>query len=258
MKKIYLFFFMSCLIVMACNVPTGAKLYIAEPVLVTQPSYAGMRFYVYQPYNMPKNWYATFDGYPVVKNGDGVWVYGTYAGPNLIPTHYVVGSVVPSMAGLSPYTEHVQISSISSLPQLVTQTLPMVTDEVEVVHHSYPYPHAMTMSTYVPDWLFNSRFMALGKWKDSVDRVGVLHRVNIPVAWHGNYPKVIYAWNGYMWHQMLAREGESPNRVLKNNLYTLTKQTKHNGFVWYKADMPLLAQQAGQWGYYWMGEVMPR
>ncbi|MCL2031610.1 MAG: hypothetical protein FWG93_08715, partial [Oscillospiraceae bacterium] len=86
MKKFYLFFFTSFLIVLFCNVPAGAKLYIAEPLLVNQPPYAGMRFYVYRPYNMPKDWYATFDGYPVIRNKDGVWVYGTYSGPNLIPT----------------------------------------------------------------------------------------------------------------------------------------------------------------------------
>jgi len=224
--------------------PAAAKLYLAEPVLVTQPSYAGMRFYVYKPYNMPKDWYATFDGYPVVKNKDGVWVYGTYAGPNLVPTHYVVGSVVPSAAGLSPYANPVQISSMSSLPQLETQVMPTVA-------------RPPAQSTYMPDWLFNGRFMALGRWKDSVDRIGVLHRLNVPVAWSGNYPRVVYAWDGDSWYQMLAREGERPADVLKNNLYTLTRQARHNGFSWYEADIPVLSQQAGQWGYYWMGEVMP-
>ena len=77
-----------------------ARVYVAEPLLVAQPSYAGMQFYVYRPYNMPKNWYVTFDGYPVTKNRDGVWVYGTASGPNLNPTNYIVGSVVPSMAGI--------------------------------------------------------------------------------------------------------------------------------------------------------------
>ena len=246
MKKFYPFFFILCLVVLLCNVPAEAKLYLAEPALVTQPSYAGMRFYVYKPYNMPKDWYVTFDGYPVVRNRDGVWVYGTYAGPNLIPTHYVVGSVVPSAAGLSPYANPVQISSISSLPHPAMQVLPTV---------AFSPPE---LSTYMPDWLFNGHFMALGRWKNSVDRIGILHRLNIPVAWHGNSPKVIYAWNGYGWHQMLAREGERPDNVLKNNLYTLTRQVKSSGFIWYEADMPILAQQAGQWGYYWMGEVIPR
>jgi len=237
---------MACSIVLSWKTPAHAKLYVAEPALVNQPAYAGMRFYVYKPYNLPKDWYATFDGYPVVKNKDGVWVYGTYAGPNLVPTHYVVGSVIPSMASLSPYANPVQISSISSLPQLVAQPQTMIVG------------NPPTQSTYMPAWLFDGRFMALGRWKDSVDRVGVLHRSNIPVAWRGSFPKVIYAWNGDSWHQMLAREDERPARVLKNNLYTLTKQIRRNNFVWYEADLLMLSQQAGQWGYYWMGEVMPR
>ena len=247
-KKFYLVFFMMCLTVLPWRTPAFAKLYIAEPMLVYHPPYAGMRFYVYKPYDTPKNWYVTFDGYPVCRNKDGVWVYGTFAGPNLIPTHYIVGSVVPAAAGLLPYANHVQISSMTTLPQpqLVTQTLPVMIDG----------PPAL--STYMPDWLFNGRFMALGRWKDSVDHIGILHRLNAPVAWRGNYPKVIYAWTGNMWYQMLAPEGERPSRVLKSNLYTLTRQVNANGFVWFEADMPVLSQQAAQWGYYWMGEVMPR
>ncbi len=54
--------------------PAEARVYVAEPLLVVQPSYAGMQFYVYRPYNMPKNWYVTFDGSPVTKNRDGVSV----------------------------------------------------------------------------------------------------------------------------------------------------------------------------------------
>ena len=54
-----------------------AKRYITEPLLVPQSPYAGMTFYVYRPYNMPKDWYITLDGYPVHKNDDGTWVYGT-------------------------------------------------------------------------------------------------------------------------------------------------------------------------------------
>ncbi|MEA3284793.1 MAG: hypothetical protein U9Q00_07490 [Synergistota bacterium] len=42
-----------------------AATYIAEPVLVTQPVYDGMSFYVYRPYNMPAGWFVTYDGYPV-------------------------------------------------------------------------------------------------------------------------------------------------------------------------------------------------
>ncbi|MDR3264556.1 MAG: hypothetical protein LBT15_00955 [Synergistaceae bacterium] len=233
--------------------PAAAKVYVAEPLLVAQPAYAGMRFYVYRPYDMPKNWYVTFDGYPVTKNGDGVWVYGTYAGPVLTPTNYIVGSVMPSMAGLSPYTKSVQISSITSLPG---GGMGMAVQQ-PVASAWIPADEAGSTSTYVPDWYFDSRFMALGNWKQSVDRVGILHRPGIPVAWRGNYPKVIYAWNGRSWYQMTAREGQLPVDVLKDNLYALTRMVNQNDFIWYEADMPVLSQQTTTWGYYWMGEVAP-
>jgi len=255
MKKFYLFLFalfVFCVLALsASNAPVEAlgRLFIAEPALVHQPSYAGMRFYVYRPHNLPPGWYATFDGYPVFRNRDGVWVYGTFAGPNLIPTHFVVGSIVPSMAGLIPYAQPLQISSFTTLPrvpQMVTQPWPIIVGD--------PPTH----STYKPDWLFNSRFMALGSWRETVDRIGILHRVNTPVAWRGDFPRVIYAWNGNIWFQMMAREGDRPVDVLRDNMHTLTRQVRQNNFTWFQVDMPILAQQAGQWGFYWMGEVMAR
>ncbi len=104
---------------------------------------------------------------------------------------------------------------------------------------------------------FNARFMALGSWKTSVDRVGILHKPAVPVAWRGNSPRVLYAWNGRSWYQMTAREGERPVDVLRNNLYALTRMVHQNRFMWYEADMPVLSQQAAEWGFYWMGEVVP-
>jgi hypothetical protein len=205
-----------------------------------------MCFYVYKPYNMPKGWYATFDGYLVTQNKDGVWVYGTYFGPNLTPTHYIVGSIAPSAAGLSPYINPLQISSATTLAP------PIPVGQPSFMRAGEAY------STYMPDWLFDGRFMALGKWKDSVDRVGILHKPGVPVAWRGNSPKVIYAWDGYSWYQMMAQAGQRPVDVLKRNIYALTRRVNHSGFVWYEADMPVLSQQAAAWGYYWMGEIVPR
>ena len=238
-----------------CASPAEAirsRLFLAEPLLVDQPAYAGMRFYVYRPYDMPSNWYLTFDGYPVTKNRDGVWVYGTFAGPSLTATNYVVGSVVPAMAGLSPYTSSLQVSSARTLPPPVTPGIAVQQPQMQRI------PEEPVTSTYMPDWLFNSRFMALGGWKDSVDRIGILHSPSMPVAWRGNFPKVIYAWNGHGWFQMMAREGQTPFNVLRSNIYALTRQASQNRFVWYEADMPVLSQQASAWGYYWMGEIIPR
>ena len=247
-----------CLLVIGVSDVAWAKVYVAEPLLVAQPSYAGMRFYVYKPYNLPKDWYATFDGYPVIKNKDGVWVYGTYSGPNLTPTNYIVGSIIPSMAGLSPYVSEVQISSVTTLPQprILPQSAPSAARQPTAM--SRGIASGRTTSTYMPDWLFNSHFMALGRWKQSVDRVGILHKPSIPVAWKGNTPKVIYAWTGRTWYQMTARPEERPVDVLKNHLYTLTRLVNHQDFTWYAADMPVLSQQSSVWGYYWMGEILPR
>jgi hypothetical protein len=239
--------------------PSEAKVYLAEPLLIEQPFYAGMRFYVYKPYGMPPNWYATFDGYPVIRNRDGVWVYGTYSGPNLIPTHYIVGSVVPAMAGLSPYTTEVQVSSVRTLPYPFPSSGSGGKEApISARQPAKPKPVTDSHSTYMPDWLFDERFLALGRWKGSVDRIGILSKLGAPVAWSGNSPKVIYAWNGQGWYQMMAREGQRPEAILKDNIYALTRQIKHNKFVWYEADIPVLSQQAAVWGYYWMGELMFR
>ena len=231
--------------------PAEARVYVAEPLLVAQPSYAGMQFYVYRPYNMPKNWYVTFDGYPVTKNRDGVWVYGTASGPNLNPTNYIVGSVVPSMAGIVPWVRPAQISSHVTVPP----------PEVAAVRQPGLPPSRSaggeTHSTWVPDWSFNPRFMAIGNWQSSVDRMGVLHNPAVPVAWKGNLPRAIYVWTGRSWYQITPRADQRPVDALKGQLYELTRMVKRNRFIWYEADMPVLAQQATEWGYYWMGEVVP-
>ena len=229
----------------------GAKVYVAEPLLVDQPTYAGMTFYVYQPYNMPKDWYVTFDGYPVHKNADGVWVYGTSNGPVLTPTNYIVGSVVPSMAGIAPWVQPAQISAFRSLPNTETMAVQQPAPPTSTL------TQGQTTSTWVPDWTYNTRFMAIGGWKASVDRIGVLHKPATPVAWMGNSPKVIYIWTGQSWYQVAPRESETPLSALRRELYNITKMVNRNQLVWYEEDMPVLAQQATAWGYYWMGEVLP-
>jgi hypothetical protein len=248
-RNVFLLFFL------VFRAPAEADVYVAEPLLVPQPAYAGMRFYVYKPYNLPKGWYATFDGYPVTKNRDGVWVYGTYHGPNLTPTHYIVGSVVPSMAGLSPYVGSVQISSVTSLPESA-RAQPQAVRQPSGITGAVSFIPPGRSPTYMPDWLFNDRFLVLGRWKESVDRIGILTKPAIPVAWKGHSPKVIYAWTGREWYQITAREGERPAGALKNQLYTLTRLAQRGGLTWYDADIPLFSQQAAVWGYYWMGEIL--
>ncbi|MDR1740625.1 MAG: hypothetical protein LBR38_02095 [Synergistaceae bacterium] len=234
------------------------KFYAVEPLLVEQPPYAGMKFSLYKPYNAPAGWYATFDGYPVTKNKDGVWVYGTFNGPIITPTHYVVGSVVPSLAGLNPFPGSVQISSVTTLPDAGRSELATQPSVGARLGTAVPLPGTPS-STYMPDWLFDMRFMQLGGWKSSVDRVGVLNKPSLPVAWRGNYPRVIYAWTGHAWYHMTARsDGEHPTDIIRNHIYELTRMSKRSGFTWYESDTPVLSRQAMVWGYYWMGEVAPR
>ncbi|MBQ9895924.1 MAG: hypothetical protein IJM40_01270 [Synergistaceae bacterium] len=249
MRKILALIFLLLILI----APASAKVYIAEPLLVQQPAYAGMNFYVFRPYNMPKDWYVTFDGYPVKKNKDGVWVYGTSNGPNLTPTSYIVGSVVPSMAGLTPWVQQAQISALRKLPNAE-----MTSARVTQGSPSAKFlANGQTHSTYIPDWTYNYKFMAIGNWRDSVDRIGVLRKPAVPVAWKGNSPKILYIWTGQTWHQVLVRD--RPASTLRGKFYELNKLVKSQSskvnFKWYADDTPALAQQTSAWGYYWMGEI---
>ena len=238
------------LVLLCLAVSSGeAKLYITEPLLVPQSPYAGMTFYVYRPYNMPKGWYVTLDGYPVYKNPDGTWVYGTAEGPNLVPTNYVVGSVVPSMAGLSKWVSDVQISELRKLQNI---------EPLEVRQKGYTrnqMAQGKKYSTYIPDWSLNPAFMAIGNWKATVDRIGVLNNPAIPVAWSGNHPKVLYAWTGNIWHQVNISEARSAKSAILHDYPVLKRLVRDSGFKWYEQDMPILAQQAKAWGFYWLGEI---
>ena len=242
--------FVLALALLACvSVQAEAKRYITEPLLVPQSPYAGMTFYVYRPYNMPPDWYITLDGYPVHKNADGTWVYGTSEGPNLVPTNYVVGSVVPSMAGITKWVSDAQISELRKLPNAET---------LEVRQKGYTrnqMAQGQNYSTYIPDWTFSPTFMAIGNWKGTVDRIGVLNNPTMPIAWKGTHPKVVYAWTGKGWHQVNVSESRTPVSAIMHDYKTLKKLLRESGFKWYEQDMPILAQQAKAWGYYWLGEI---
>jgi hypothetical protein len=237
----------------------------AEPLLVVQPSYVGMQFYVSQPQGLPPHWYTTFDGYPVWKNAEGIWLYGSFSGSELIPTNYIVGSVVPSVAGLVPYVAvqaapaqamSVQAAAVQTVPVPVTS----VRGAVAVPQPTaVPVVPAMAVPAYsMPEWGLNPHFMALGDWRGNVDRVGILHKPAVPIAWKGHLPKVVYAWTGTMWYQMVVREGERAGDVLRNNLYLLVRLVHQNHApAWREPDALFLAHLSAQWGYSWMGEITP-
>ncbi|MBQ3645467.1 MAG: hypothetical protein IJP96_03075 [Synergistaceae bacterium] len=226
-----------------------AKRYITEPLLVPESPYSGMTFYVYKPYNMPKDWYITLDGYPVKQNSDGMWVYGTSEGPNLVATNYVVGSVIPSMAGLTKWVSDAQVSELRRLPS---------NEIVAVQQRNFTrsqMAQGQNYSTYIPDWTFRSDFMMIGNWKGSVDRIGVLDNPAVPVAWKGKSPKVVYVWVGNGWHQINVRESQRPvNALIRENM-KIKRLLRQTNFKWYEQDMPILAQQSRAWGYYWLGEI---
>lgn len=226
-----------------------AKVYVTEPLLVPQSPYNGITFYVYRPYNMPDDWYITLDGYPVKKNHDGMWVYGTSEGPNLVATNYVVGSIVPSMAGITKWVSDAQISELRKLPsQEMTAVQQRTFTRSQMAN-------GQTHSTYIPDWTYNPAFMAIGNWKGTVDRIGVLNNPTAPAAWSGSRPKVIYVWTGTSWYQIDTGTSPTPLNALRRHYTELKRVLRGSKLRWYAQDMPILAQQAKAWGYYWLGEL---
>ena len=248
---------------------------IGAPILITQPAYSGMQFYAYRPHNIPSGWYATYDGYPVFKGADGVWMYGSNSGRGIVPTSYVVGSVVPSVVGLVPWAATsvpavvapaappviapVVTSTPHGVDTLAPQTVTVLTNqgmETAVATPPLQPAAAPVNALYVPGWAVNSSFLAIGNWSRSVDRIGVLVKPALPVAWKGRYPKVIYAWTGQSWYQITLRDGTSPFSALKNKAYDLTVISNKTNFHWRDEDMGTLAQYAAMWGYTWMGQIL--
>ena len=92
---------------------SGGAFCAEKAILVTQPAYHSMSFYVYKPVNVPRDFYVTFDGYLVYKNSRGVWNYGSAEKGGVVKTDYVVGAVIPSVVRLKPY--NVKISSVAPI-----------------------------------------------------------------------------------------------------------------------------------------------
>ncbi|WP_158612280.1 hypothetical protein [Fretibacterium sp. OH1220_COT-178] len=242
------------LAVATCAVAAQVWVSSPDPILITQPAYAGMQFYVYRPYNIPSGWYATYDGYPVFRNADGIWVYGSCVGTSIVPTAYIVGSVVPSVAGLVPWVPAPVCAPVVSPVPVVRTAVAPVAAVAPVVPVA---PVAVMTPVYVPCWVRNPNFVAIGGWGRSVDRIGVLSKPAVPVAWKGRRPDVIYAWTGRSWYQIDLDEWESPVDVLRGKLYELTCMSNRNNLVWTDQDMNVLAQHAALWGYRWMGQIVP-
>lgn len=222
--------------------------FASDSMLVRQPAYHSMSFYVHKPANLPRDFYVTYDGYLVYKNERGIWHYGSAEKNGIIRTGYVVGSVIPSVVRLKPY--NTRISSVAP----ILNTPPAKSDRVIYT----PPESTLYREAKAPKWAGDSSFMAIGKWQKSVDRIGVTSGLSIPVAWKGNYPEAIYAWTGRRWKQ-LDSNGKHITAIstLRRELYDLTVEiNRTNALHWTNEDSRILAQYANQWGYQWAGIVI--
>ncbi|WP_157367233.1 hypothetical protein [Aminiphilus circumscriptus] len=236
---------------------------IAEPVLVTQPAYAGMSFYVYRPYNMPAGWFVTFDGYPVMKAKDGKWIYGFYDGKGIVPSGYVVGSVVPGAVqlmplfpsqGAAPSPGTVQPQSEGAFSPGVVVQAPA--DVVAAAPPSVPVTAVASAVPVVPWWMVHPTFLEVSRWNALVDRMAILDKPRVPIAWKGDAPSVLFAWTGKSWYAMKSPgDGLGVADILRHNIYSLVRMVNQNGFLWNDAETPALANQATIWGYLWMGHL---
>ncbi len=215
----------------------------AAPLLVSQPAYDAMKFYVYKPEGsnkkIPRDFYLTYDGYLVYKNARGVWLYGDAGngnGKRITKTNYVVGAVAPSTVGIEPYNKN--MSTVA--PVLNLEGSEGVDKTKRVVQ---------------TDWTQNPDFVAVSKWSKSVDKIGIINKPLIPVAWKGEHPEVIYAWAGTAWHQITPRKWEEPKNTIRRNMHNLTMITNKNDIKWQDADSAILEQYATYWGYQWLGEL---
>ncbi len=232
-------------------------------IQVTQPVYHNMKFYVYKPVNVPRDFYVTFDGYLVYRDSKGIWNYGSNEKGGLTKTNYVVGTVIPSVVRLKPYST--KISSVAPILRetVSPQTSPaQKTKSPQIVYmppaSGLELHNAPVLSPHNPDWTQNSNFMAIGRWQNSIDRIGVINRPMIPVAWKGDYPEVIYAWTGLQWRQLDPKTKHiSALNTLRREAYDLSKYVrKVNMHRWTDDDTHVLSQYSVMWGYEWMGLII--
>lgn len=282
------------LFVLACCAALTAGTAFAQPMLVAQPF--GAQFYVQASSALPAGWFATYDGRPVA-SVNGTWVYGASTGTMLVPTGYVVGrtpgNIVAAIPAIGAFVaapapvHHVQVVPVvvtnivtpvvmevgSPLQQNMRQQnrernrthsgAPAETNRAQPSHASYIVAPAVTsvaaVPTHVPAWLGNPAFMSVGAWKH-VDRMGMLEKPRLPIAWKGSSPSVLFVWTGKSWYQMNANSKEGDLKisdVLSGALYSIVRMANTNNFVWNDSETPALANQAAIWGYEWVGRVAP-
>jgi hypothetical protein len=236
---------LSALLLGACLLLPGsgeAQIVAGAPILVSQPAFPGSNFYVYTPAGIPAGWAVTYDGFLVAQTPAGTWIYGNCANGIALPTACVVGTASPAAFGLTPY---MPLATAPPPPPPACAGAP-----VPVV--------PLQPSVYVPAWLTDPNFCAVSQWGLRVDRMALLDKPRLPVAWRGTNPEVIFGWTGRYWYQMRVRSGATPLETLAENLYALTMFAGENGgYRWNDLDTPILANQATVWGFMWLGRLTP-
>ena len=230
-----------------------------KSILVNQPAYQSMNFYVYKPANLHKDFYVTYDGFLVYKDSKGIWHYGSYDKNGITKTNYVVGSVIPTVVRLKPYDPKISsVAPIIDTPQ-VEKLNESKTSRIRYMPPSQPakFYESVNLTPNAADWTQNSKFMSLGKWQKSVDRIAILDKPKTPVAWKGEYPDVVFAWTGLQWRQLNAKSGSvTALNILRRESYALTVHTnKVNLLHWTDEDSYVLSQYARMWGYQWLGQI---
>ena len=237
-RKFVITCFMLSAVISSSNIAIAASK--SNSMLVTQPAYESMKFYVYKPESskkIPAGFYVTYDGYLVYKNARGVWMYGDAGTGNskrITKTNYIVGAVVPSTVGIEPYNK--DISTVAPVLNLEEN-------------------NSKAQKVIQTDWTQNPDFIAVSKWSKSVDKIGIINKPLIPVAWKGEHPDVIYAWAGSSWHQIMPRKWEEPVNTIRRNIHNLTVISNNNDIKWRDGDSAILEQYATYWGYQWIGEL---
>ena len=228
--------------------------------LVNQPAYHYMNFYVYKPANLPQGFYSTFDGYIVYRGEHGVWHYASAENSGIVKTGYVVGSVLPYVVRLKP--NNAKIASVAPVYN-TDRADPGINKTPEIVYtppasiRPEGYKNIQVYSYGQPAWSQNTNFTAVSRWQSTVDRIGVINRPYIPVAWKGDYPEVVYVWNGVKWRELFPRgSNKSALSTMRREIYDLTVEAnKTNALNWSNEDTNALAHQAAMWGYQWMGII---
>lgn len=226
-------------------------------ILIRQPAYHHMSFYAFKPANAPSEYYVTFDGYYVYEGNRGVWYYASAENGGIRNTGYVVGQVIPSVVRLKRYNGTIPRNPALSVMASSQQQGQQGNVTAQIAGTASADTPAVRQSA--PEWAGNPRFTAVGKWTHTVDRMGVISRQGIPIAWKGDYPEVVYAWTGLQWRQFSSGGvRRSMLATVRRELYDLTVHVNQvNRLHWTDEDTRLLAVYAKGWGYEWQGLIIP-